>query len=153
MNVNYHLRASLLLWGMLTCLATVNLPAAPTNAVPSTNTPSVDTNGIPLSVFEVNLAAGKDPFFPRSGRRVTEVSAAAPENQAATALVLQGFSGSANRRLAIINNHTFATGDEGEVITIAGRIKIRCEQITDELTVITVGNSAQRVELRLPPRF
>jgi hypothetical protein len=152
MNVYCHLRAGMLLWGTVACLASADLQATPTNVVASTNALAIGTNGIPLSVFEVNLAAGKDPFFPRSGRRVIEVSSAS-ESQAATALMLQGFSGSANRRLAIINNHTFAAGDEGEVVTAAGRIKIRCEEIKDNMVAITVGNSTQRVELQLPSRF
>jgi hypothetical protein len=152
MNVYCHVRVGLLLWGTAACLVSANLRAALTNATPSTNMPPVSTNGIPLSVFELNLASGKDPFFPRSARRVIEVSSA-PEDQAATALVLQGFSGSANRRFAIINNHTFAAGEEGEVVTTAGRIKVRCESIRNDIAVVLVGSSTQKVELRMPPRF
>jgi hypothetical protein len=147
-----HKRWGLLLGGAVAYMASANLPAAPTNAPPSTNAPPVGTNGIPLSVFEVNLPGGKDPFFSRSSRNSAE-GYSAPEDKAATILALQGISGPANRRLAIINNHTFAAGEDGEIVTAVGRIRVRCEEIKNDVAVVCVGSSTQRIELRLPSRF
>jgi len=62
-----------------------------------------------------------------------------------TSLVLKGFSGSQNHRLVIINNHTFAAGDTGDVITSDGRVHLRCIEIKTNSTVVEVGG--QRYEL------
>jgi hypothetical protein len=127
-----------------------NTPAAKTT---STNTPAV-TNAIPLSVFDVNLASGRDPFFPRSGRRAITVTAAT-ETTATTdpaSLTLHGLSHDAKRPMATINNQTFLAGEEGEVVTSTGRLRIRCEEIKVDSVIISIGSS-QRLELRLPQRY
>ena len=62
-----------------------------------------------------------------------------------TSLVVKGFSGSMDHRLVIINNHTFAVGDEGDVVTSAGRIHLNCIEIKTNSVVIEVGG--QRHEL------
>jgi hypothetical protein len=64
-------------------------------------------------------------------------------------LVLKGVSGAANRRLALINNRSFSVGEEAEVVTLGGKVRIRCDAIRDESVVISVGSPPQRVELRL----
>lgn len=68
-------------------------------------------------------------------------------------LELQGVSGSANKRLAVINNRSFQAGEEGEIKTAGGRIKIRCEEIRNDAVVVSVGNPPQRIELRLQRKF
>ena len=50
-----------------------------------------------------------------------------------------------DHRLVIINNHTFAAGDEGDVITRDGRIHLSCIEIKTNSVVIEVGG--QRHEL------
>ena len=62
-----------------------------------------------------------------------------------TALVLKGISGPADHRLAIINNHTFGVGDEGDVITSHNRIHLRCIEIKAKSVVVESGG--QRHEL------
>jgi hypothetical protein len=52
---------------------------------------------------------------------------------------LKGFSGTPGHRLVIINNHTFAAGDEGDVITEQGRIHVRCVEIRSHSVVIEVS--------------
>jgi hypothetical protein len=53
-----------------------------------------------------------------------------------SSLVLQGTSGTPAHRLVIINNVTFGVGDEAEVVTSQGRIRIHCLAITDDATVV-----------------
>ena len=62
-----------------------------------------------------------------------------------SSLAIKGFSGSVDHRYVIINNHTFAAGDEGDVITSSGRIHITCVEIRTNSVVIDVGG--QRHEL------
>ena len=59
-----------------------------------------------------------------------------------------------NRRFAIINDSTFGVNDESDVIIPGGgRIRIRCVEIRDNLAVVTIGRTGERIELRLTPRF
>ena len=61
-------------------------------------------------------------------------------------LVMQGISGLPPHQLVIINKHTFAVGDEGEVSTSQGRIHVHCLEINAHSAVIEVNG--QRHELR-----
>jgi hypothetical protein len=125
--------------------AATNAPAAGTNAT------AVASNGIPASVFEDTAAAGKDPFFPKSRRRSLEANPA-PGGVVAdiSNLTLQGISSSGKKPLATINNTSFCAGEEGEVVTPAGRVRIKVAQIHAESVVVYLG--AQQLELRLPQR-
>ena len=66
-------------------------------------------------------------------------------------LKLNGISGTAARRLAIINNRTFEANEEGVVSTTSGPVRIRCLEIKDDSVLVQVGGE-QRV-LRLRPGF
>jgi hypothetical protein len=88
---------------------------------------------------------GRDPFFPDSNRPYQAAVAAKPLVADVSSLVVKGFSGELAHRLVIINNHTFAVGDEGDVFTSAGSIHLRCIEIRTNSVVIEVGN--QRHEL------
>jgi len=114
------------------------------NAAPTTRS---DETGTPRSAFALPSTSkeGRDPFFPDSTRPYETVAVANPRATDITALVLRGFSGSMGQRLVIINNHTFATGDEGDVITPLGRIHLSCIEIKTNSVVIEVGG--QRREL------
>jgi hypothetical protein len=131
-----------------------NAPAvvslAATNAAPA-------QAEIPKSVFLIPATPqeGKDPFFPRSMRlfaSVVVMSNVQPlVTPPAVELRLNGFSGTASRRLAIINNQTFETNEEGEVPTNPGRARIRCLEIKADSVLVQVGGE-QRV-LRMRPGF
>lgn len=101
----------------------------------------------PRSVFTIPADSkdGRDPFFPDSPRPYEAVAAANPRVADVSSLVLKGFSGSLDQRLVIINNHTFAAGDEGDVTTPVGRIHLTCIEIKTNSVVIEVGG--QRHEL------
>jgi hypothetical protein len=121
---------------------------APTNAAPV-------QPEIPKSVFIIPTTPqeGKDPFFPSSMRLFS--SAVVKTNVQPTTrpveLHLNGISGTADHRLAIINNQTFEINEEGEVPTHPGRTRIRCLEIKPDSVLIQVGGE-QRV-LHLRPGF
>jgi hypothetical protein len=110
---------------------------------------------IPQSVFVLpkKPAEGRDPFFPKSTRVYGEDQSAKPVKPATPVaeLVLKGISGTAEQPLAIINNVTFAVGDELDVPTKAGRMKIRCLEINKDAGTAAVQMGGERRELRLAP--
>ena len=133
--------------------------AAPAQISPpaTTNAPPAEAV-IPKSEFNDKLPQGRDPFFPRSTRRavVAPTTAAGVVQRPAfepSLFVLKGMSGSAARRLAIINDRTFAAGEDQEVTTRTGKVLIRCQEIRDNSVLISFGNPPQPLELRLPGAF
>jgi hypothetical protein len=66
-------------------------------------------------------------------------------------LRLQGISGGAEKRLAIINNRTFDIGEEAELRIDAKPLKVRCLEIRDRSVLIEINGHRQ--ELALPARF
>ena len=63
---------------------------------------------------------------------------------------LQGITGPANKRLAVINNRTFAAGDAGEVKIDGKPVKLRCLEIREKSMLLQIGGVAQPKELTLP---
>ena len=112
---------------------------------------------IPKSVFVDDLKTGKDPFFPYTARRVEKVPLAPTSNgtmpiqprNLLDQVLLKGISGTGTRRFALINNHTFEVGEQAEVKTNEGKIKIRCLEIRDRSVVVSVAGELQRRELAL----
>lgn len=137
------------------CLATptpTNPPAKVSLA--ATNASPIQAE-IPKSVFLIPTTPqqGKDPFFPRSLRlfasAVVNTNVQPLATPPSVQLRLNGISGTPDRRLAIINNQTFETNEEGEVPTNPGRARIRCLEIKADSVLVQVGGE-QRV-LRLRP--
>ena len=120
---------------------------APTNALPE----------IPQSVFIIPASPqeGKDPFFPRSTRIYASVVVKTNPQPSSSAgsveLKLNGISGTADHRLAIINNRTFEANEEATVSTTLGTVRIRCLEIKPDSVLVQIGGE-QRV-LRLRPGF
>lgn len=127
-------------------------PTRATPAKPATNAAPAQLD-IPKSVFVVptSLKEGRDPFFPNSTREYgsTDGKAVKAPTSAEAMLDLKGFSGVGGHRLAIINNHTFGAGEEGEVNTPAGRIRIRCVQIKDDSVVVEIGGETREIQFRV----
>jgi hypothetical protein len=92
---------------------------------------------------------GRDPFFPESTRTFVDQVAASQTNRTAeiTSLKVPGISGRDGNLLAIINNHTFAVGDEGDVLTPAGRVHLRCIEIKPTYVVVEVNGRTHRITL------
>jgi hypothetical protein len=110
---------------------------------------------LPKSVFVLprSKQEGVDPFFPKSGRpyQIYQVIPKPTEQPVIVTaeLRLNGISGTAERRLAIINNRTFEVGEEGEVISGSERVRIRVLEIKGDLVVAQFVNGGIRRELHL----
>jgi hypothetical protein len=143
-----------ILLGLALAADAAQSPAAP-GAKPA-GTAGAQTNAVLQSVFVLphSPQEGRDPFFPNSTRPYSTFAPTpnmtnAPAPMQVVDLRLKGFSGPADRRLAIINNHTFEAGEEAEVIMGPGRIPIRCLEIRADSVVVEIRG--ERRELRLRP--
>jgi hypothetical protein len=115
-----------------------------TNAAPATPKVIEAVFVVPTTVQE-----GRDPFFPDS----TRLRPAAPARVTSAPpviadLELKGISDGANLRLAIINNRTFGTGEEGDVICAAGRVRIKCMEIMTDSVRVFVNGSERVLQMR-----
>jgi hypothetical protein len=64
-------------------------------------------------------------------------------------LHLDGISGAADHKLAMINFRTMAEGETNDILTVSGRIKIRCIEIKTQSVVIEViGGDRGELKLR-----
>ena len=138
---------------MIAAVSLVHGAAAETKA---TNVKTAETNAVPVevappkSIFEDDLKSGKDPFFPKSARRMEKVPVLAEKPVAPlTQLSLKGITGPANRRLALINNQPIAAGETSFVKIGTGQVKIHCWEIGENHAVISVEGEPERKELRL----
>lgn len=102
-----------------------------------------DTNAPILSVFimPATPSEGRDPFFPNSTRPYEEIQSHIKRPIELSALQIKGFSEIGGNRYVIINNHTFGTGDEGDVLTSQGRIHIRCLEVGPDSVLIESGGA------------
>jgi len=116
---------------------------------------------IPKSIFVTNDATGKDPFFPNSVRRKLAVEPE-PDSSGNTpkppvgpgALRLLGITtDSEGKRIALINNLTFAKGEVLEVRAEGGRLKLRCIEIREKSVVVAVEGQSEQHELVLPEKI
>jgi hypothetical protein len=125
------------------------LPAAQTDSSAAGLVPP------PQSVFVMPKRAteGKDPFFPNATRVYNTDVAVKPKVRVASVgdLSLKGISGTAAEPLAIINTTTFTTGEDNDVLTTAGRMRVRCVEINMVLGTVLVQVGGERRELRLQP--
>ena len=118
----------------------------------TTNAPPAQA-AIPKSVFVIPSSPqqGRDPFFPLSTRlrRTVPVPVATTHPPTVSVeLELKGISGAVGHRLAIINNRTFAEGEEGEVTTDAGRVRIRCKDIGSDSVQVRVNGVERTLRFR-----
>jgi hypothetical protein len=123
----------------------------------STNKPHAEAQAQSVFVMPKDQHEGVDPFFPKSHRPygtvmpiVVETNQPAP-GVVAVELKLKAISGLPEHRLALINNHTFEAGEEGEVLTTNGRMRIRCLEVRQDSAVVQIG--PERRELHLPANF
>ena len=141
----------------LAYLALVSLASAflPSHAMSAPVKPGksavVQTNMVPQPVRSVfalplNPSQGRDPFFPNSKRPYEQAVIPGQKGGDISALVIKGFVGTGELRMVIINNHTFAPDDEGDVTTSQGRMHIRCVGISGN--TVTVEVDGQEHELK-----
>ena len=62
--------------------------------------------------------------------------------------VLNGLSGTEEDRLAIINGRTLAEGEQADIATPTGRVRVRCVQIKERSVIIDIGGDRREIFLR-----
>jgi hypothetical protein len=134
------------------CLAAQTPTKAPSDSSPAATNTLPILPQIPQSVFIIPLTPqeGIDPFFPRSMRLFNDVVVKTNLQPAAAVveLKLNGISGTADHRLAIINNRTFETGEEGEVVSNVGRSRIICQDIKADSVRVLISGEERVLRLR-----
>jgi len=99
-------------------------------------------------IMPTNPQQGRDPFFPSSTRPYQEAVPSVVHHDVvdvSSLLSFQGISGTTDRRLVIINKRTFAVGDQAEVSTSQGKVRIQCLEISTNTAVIEANG--QRINL------
>lgn len=148
MNRHINLRNSAMAAWLATAfvagLPAAAAPAAAPVAPPVAHPAAPETVSRSVFVVPTNSREGRDPFFPDSTRLFDDTpTSTVPEVGNLSSLILKGISGPPGHRLAIINNHTFGPGDEGDVTTSHGRIHIRCLEIKADQVVVESGRQHQ----------
>lgn len=112
--------------------------------------PSVAEETPPLSVFQMPGPGflGRDPFYPNSLRVVRDAVPVATQAPINGDLVLKAISGTVSRPLAMINGVTFEVGEEREVRTGLGRVRVKLMSVQGLKVTIAVGNETRVLELR-----
>ena len=144
--------ALVLALGQMTTRAEKPKPAAPAPVVADAAPAEVV---IPKSVFVDDPATGKDPFFPRSDRRLKALAKVASSNPVVPSttlfsqLTLKGVSTAKNHRLALINGTTFAAGELIEMKIGARTFQVRCREIRDNSVIVSIEGVNETKELKL----
>lgn len=136
MKPRIHIFRKLTTAALLVVSGAWSLPAAP--AAPAA--PPAKTE-IPRSffIYPTSPAEGKDPFFPKSTRPYDNNPEKPATHASVSDLAFQGVVPSGTSVVAIINNRTFAPGDEGEVKTKSGeRLTIHCVSIDAVAVTVTI---------------
>ncbi len=101
-------------------------------------------------IYPNNASEGRDPFFPDSSRVYESNPDAHAHGPVVTDLAVKAIVGTYQRPFAIINNHTFAPGDDEDVITKSGqRLQVHCVSINAKAGTATVEVNGTTVVLTL----
>ena len=126
--------------------------SAPPDSKPKIESAAADSNAVPQSTFNIpsNFSQGRDPFYPNARYMLGEIHVVAQVRVTAgiDLIHLNGISGSADHKLAMINFRTMAEGETNDFLTVSGHVKVRCVEIKSQSVVIEVIGGERR-ELRL----
>jgi hypothetical protein len=125
-------------WLAVLFAAALPVTAAPLDQASETLAMTNEVHVVQRSVFNLpnSPKEGRDPFFPNSLRPYASTVIPSAPTTDLSSLVMQSTLGTADHPLVVINNVTFAVGDDAEVTTPQGRIRIHCVAITADAAVI-----------------
>ena len=146
LDLNRHLFTRMMTVAVMTLISAVQMQASAGEQEIATTS---DGQTAPQSTFTVprSLKQGRDPFNPGSTRFIAVIPDPPEEAEGPAKLELKGISGTDTRPLAIINNRTFAEGDEQSVNTPQGRVMVMCLAI--EGTTVKVRAQGQTRQLMM----
>lgn len=104
----------------------------------------------PRSVFAMPTSPreGRDPFFPESKRPYEDATPAKPtQTVVVNAFTVNGQSVEHGQTMVIINNHTFAVGEEGDVLTPGGRTHLRLIEVRNGVAVIESNGTRRELKI------
>jgi hypothetical protein len=92
---------------------------------------------------------GRDPFFPESTRPYEGAVVAKPHAPVVETNIftITGLSFEHGHEMVIINNHTFAPGDEGDVLSSGGRVHLKLIEIRAGAAVIEANGTRSEVPI------
>jgi len=91
---------------------------------------------------------GRDPFFPESTRPYEDSAPARPTQAVVVnSFTVKGLSIENGHPMVIINNHSFAVGDEGDVMTQSGRVHLRLIDIHDGIAEIEANGTRRELNI------
>jgi hypothetical protein len=106
----------------------------------------------PKSEFNDSIDFGKDPFFPRSGRRpkvaIKNTDTETIRPNVPDHIVLKGISVLKDKRLAIINNYTLGEGEEFLLKNAGQAFKVKCVEIKERSAIISVNGATKELPMR-----
>jgi len=164
LRIHFFRRPVMPLSAVVLCLALVShaTPAQTNRTAKSSSAASLKPAALPVettipeSVFKVPTSPreGRDPFYPRSTRPYLVTVTSLKTNPPAPVLdlPLKGISGTRERPLAIINNQTFAAGEETDLVIGAQRVRIHCIEINAQAGTVLIQIGGERRELHLQQR-
>jgi hypothetical protein len=149
MQRQFKIQSALVAAALLLCAGASRAAQAPI-------LPQMDDASAGKSVFVDDPRFGKDPFFPKSTRRVPQVVqptiASSPVSafpQIANAIALKGISGLPGKRLAMLNNRTIEVGEQAEFKINNQLVKIHCVEIREKSVVIGLEGTTETREIFL----
>lgn len=132
-------------------LVTPSGASAATKPVPA---PPGDLPPAQKSVFTIDPETGRDPFFPKSTRLKQQVViytndvAVAPPSFP-NEIRCQGFSGTPDRRFALVSNKTVEKGEEFDLTLRTGqRVRVRCVDVKETTVTLEINGVTRELRLR-----
>ena len=138
----------------LLCLATSAAQTPGKTAAPAGTKPEAATEQeVPRSLFTIPTTPkeGRDPFYPSSTLGFPNANVTRTNNTVAAApprMSLMGISGTREKPLAIINGRTFGKGEDQEVPSPNGKLRVKCVEIKEDSVIIDVNGERQELRLR-----
>jgi hypothetical protein len=133
-------------------------PAAPAKANDKTKASATNTNAVVAydlqPTFDDDPKKTKDPFYPKSNRRLAKAAPgkSTPDAPRMTELHLRGVIGSPGRFIAMINDKTFATGEKSQVAVGQGQyLVVKVNKITERTVNVSVDGEPAPRDLSLEP--
>jgi hypothetical protein len=117
-----------------------------------TSSSSLVPPNAPQSTFADDPGMGRDPFFPNSQYRRPQVVKNPDTHTVMTGvpdfIKLQGISVVKDKRLAIINNYTLATGEEFSLRYGAQVVKVKLVEVKEASAVVSANGATKELTLR-----